>query len=225
MMNPSRITTPLDKKFDEWWLRFRDRPLKYDIYIRRTRDIEAESSRGDGTTTGFACDFYAIPNDKSLAKINEPTYPRERVEAKTYEELRAKVLSMVSNWLNAQWEKVIVIYMEGANDQMAFDNSRLILDQNALKFDYTVCFRSKDGVFWKKPDSTFVTRRMGDMVLSFSNAGSCHWVPWNEATEQSLADLRNKFKTLASGLRQLVFERTDEFVKWSRSNPQPLLNA
>lgn len=220
-MNPSRIMTPLEKKFDEWWFRYKNLPLKYDVYIRRTRDVEAEYSKGK-----FHCEFYAVPNRKSLEKLKEPAFPSGRIEAPSYDQLRLKVMEHVNNWLNAQWEKVIVVYMSGAVDQMSWDNATLIRDKNAVQFEFKVCFRSKDNLFWKEPDSTFVSRRIGDMVREgTADEKSCQCLPFSEDTLQALTSLREKFNVLAVALRDLVFRRTEDFVRGSKASEQPLLTV
>ena len=215
-MNPSRITTPLDKKIDEWWFRYLDRPLKWAVYLHRTRDIEAEVGGK------FESYFYALPDEKSLKKLNLADFPRERIQGDSFDDLRTKVAALINSWLNATWEKVMVIYLEESKPQMTFDNSRLLSDQNAIKFDYVICYRSKDSTFWKKPGSLYVSRRMNDMLSNCGSAGSFKAVEYSEELEASLKTLGDKLKVLAIGLRQLVFERTDEFIQWSNGPVQLL---
>lgn len=216
-MNPSRITTPLDKKIDEWWFRYLNLPLKFDVYLHRARDIEVEHGGK------FESYFYAVPNRKSLERRKITEFPSERLQSATFEGLRSVVLKLINDWMNAMWEKVIVIYLEESKPQMNFDNTRMLTDHDVVKFDYVVCYKSKDSRFWKKADSTFVSPRIDNMLSTCGSLESFHAVPYTVEMEESLKILSEKLRVLACGLRQLVFQRTEDFITWARQSPQNLL--
>jgi hypothetical protein len=215
-MNPSRITTPLDKQIDEWWFKYMDRPLKWRVFLHRTRDIERENHGK------FESHFYAVPDPKSLKKLELDTFPTERIEAPTFEELRAKVTALINSWLNATWEKVIVVFLEESRAWPNLDNTRMINDHNVVKFDFVVCHRSRDGQFWKKPENTYVSRRIGDMICTTGETGSFQALVYSEELLASLNGLSEKLKVLACGLRELVFKRPEDFIRWF-SGPIQLL--
>jgi len=205
-MRDSRISTPVRKTIDSWLFRYDDKSIKFDIELRRSRDMERTP---DNTPHAR---FVACVDQDHLKKQGIENFPLDQHEAISLEELQAQVQATIHSRLSAGWRKVIVVGLEKADTTYE--------DDNAVNFLYKVCLQSTDGRMFKHETGPWVTRRVEDMLRSGFDRDQIIVCPYSEELETGLDNLKDAFDTLVDRLHDLIKTKTDTFVRIATNLPQ-----
>lgn len=143
-MNPSRISTPVDKKIDEWFFRFMGKDIKFNVYIHRDRDAQAREDHAP------KIDFEAKVTEREIeaAKVDEKKFAPASFRDADINKLRVLCETHCQKMLALKWEKCIVIgfdiAVKGRDD--LFSHGKLegkrMNPYVELKFDYATALRS-----------------------------------------------------------------------------------
>lgn len=193
-MNPSRISTPIATKIDEWhfWAMVNGRKhVIFEIEMRRPRDIEAKF---DG---GFKFSFWGIlsrkmPGEDIAAILGKAaqTY-KPPIIAPTLDILRTRLIAWIEAISSKDWVKVIAVNVKPQGDY------------NGLRFTYGVGWQSKCGKFFRLP---------GDNAYAYDEPRFCEdWEeqfgtihPYNENLERGLEQIAGRVDDLAAALLKLT---------------------
>jgi hypothetical protein len=205
-MRDSRISTPVRKTFDSWLFRYNDKSIKFDIELRRSRDMERTP---DNTPHAR---FVACIDRDHLKKQGIEDFPLEDHEAISLDELQAQVQKTIQDRLVAGWRKVIIVGLEKADTTYA--------DKSAVNFLYQVGLQSTDGRMFKHETGAWVTRRVEDMLRGGFDRDQIIVCPYSEELETGLDNLKDAFDTLVDRLHDLIKSKTDTFVRIATNLPQ-----
>jgi hypothetical protein len=197
-MNPSRISTALNKTIDEWLFYFNGRSVKFEVRLKRRRDPEAgETGAGALGLASFHAYFdrkYWTDQGMTMDQLGFPVTP---ISGYDYNEVFERVKHVVWAAKDQAWDKVIAMAAKGIDRRS---------DADKVKMSWGVGYRSKDGTLYKTADSrNYVSRRPGELLqdsIAF-DAEDIKIVPYTEEMEAALIKLDGMFVQFVEGLGKL----------------------
>lgn len=192
-MRTSTITTPVDRKIDEWVFRVGQTSVKYTVNIRRSRDPE-ECDKPDQLATFFAVfdrDYWEKKNPGKAISV-----PVARIERSGYNELYSYVRYVVYLARDSGWVKSIIVYAGGTEAHESGSRP---------KFGWRVCYRSIDGKLFREADlSPDVYTSPSQILRCFDSNTSISVYDYTRERESMLRDMDAKMEEFAYTLRKCV---------------------
>lgn len=192
-MNPSRISTPINKEIDEWHFNTcpgEKKVMHFRIDMHRPRDIESNDPM----------EFIAVSQSKWMEENNNAIV----IRATSIPDLREKCLALARAYEESHWEKIIVVYAADAAICWSADVS-----DHPIKFDWGMGYRSKDGRFFRKMDmetesNSYTYQDAGYLMKSGNKDGKCIVHPWTKELEESMKAMDEKFRQFSEALSAMI---------------------
>lgn len=213
-MNPSRISTPVDKKIDEWHFKFMMKTVMFTVFIRRNRD--AQSGEED-----------TLPKIKFEAKVDLKAIEAAKVDPKKFapvslmdediNRLRTRCEEHCRKMLSVNWEKVIVVALhtnEKAGEETWTHGTRCGDRMNPyvnVQFDFEVAWRS--GEYFRREEQEDAAHYWGETAERILHGVSfyqdkpedyIHVYPYDEKLLATLVVLKDRYIELNRQLRELI---------------------
>jgi hypothetical protein len=212
-MNPSRISTPVHKKIDEWHFKFMTKTVRCDVYIKRNRDAQANEERTPKISFEAKIEADAIVE----AKIDPKQFAPATLDDFDINKLREKVEEHCRKMLSVNWEKVIVVAFnnhEGSSKETWSHGKRFGDRMNPyvnVEFDFVVAMRS--GKYFRREDDEDDANYWGEDAermlhgVSFYNDKAedhIHVYPYDEKLLATLTLLKDRYIELNKQIAELV---------------------
>lgn len=219
-MNPSRISTPIQKDIDEWLFHFNGKSVRFTVRMKRRRDPEAgETGTGAMGLASFHAYFDRTHWTNQGMKLEDLGFAITPISGYDYNEVFEKVKHTVWAAKDQAWDKVIAMAVKGIDRRS---------DADKVKLSWGIGFRSKDGTLYKTADSrNYVSRRPGELLtdsMSFDTE-DIKIVPYTEAMEAALAKLDGMFVQFVEGLGKLFDDPEKLLGITCKLLPFPLTDA
>ncbi len=213
-MNPSRISTPVDKKIDEWHFRFLSKTVRFVVSIHRPRDAQ----EGDDDDRPKVINFSASVDKDDIVKagIDPKKFATVKLSNTDINALRKQCQAHCHAMLALKWERVIVVGMdtnEKERDDIfrgggRFDGRRMNPWVN-VQFDFAVArqagkyFRPDDD----DDDANYWPEDAKSMLRGFYSHDKnqqAYVYPYSEELHETLVILKDRYIELNRQLTELI---------------------
>ncbi len=212
-MNPSRISTPVDKKIDEWHFKFMMKTVMFTVYIKRNRDAQSGEDRTPKIKFEAKVDRKAIEE----AKIDIKTFAPVSLVDEDINRLRTRCEEHCRKMLSVNWEKVIIvalnIHREDSKETWTHgtrygDRMNAYVD---VQFDFEVAWRSGD--YFRREDQEDDAQYWGEKPehilhgISFYHdqpKDHVHIYPYDEQLLAALNVVKDRYIELNRQLSELL---------------------
>jgi hypothetical protein len=202
-MNPSRISTPVRKLIDTWHFKFNQFIVRYEIYLERPRDAQANASNADPKIS-----FYAALNhgDLNKAGIKSAAFTFTHLAHANINHLRKMCEEQIRELLHLDWHPVIIVgfKVKGSQGDSIFESNREPAVD--MTFDYTPAEQAASYYRLKgTPDTGLYYTRPCELLHGFCFDKDCvHVLPYKESYLASLGILKAKYDILNQRISELV---------------------
>lgn len=211
-MNPSRISTPVHKKIDEWFFRFMMKDVKFVVSIKRNRDAQTVTPRGERTpkiTFEAEVDWKEIERQK----LDPKKFATIKLECDDINKLRKMCEDHCERMLALKWEKVIIVGFntnEKIRDDVYAHERRAGQRMNPyvdVQFDFTVAKRA--GEFLRSEDDeddrNYWQQSPSQLLHGFTfEDDTIHVYPFDEKLLATVTMLKDRYIELNRQLAELV---------------------
>lgn len=207
-MNPSRISTPVDKKIDEWYFRFMGKDIKFNVYIHRERDPQANENRVP------KIDFEAKVTEREIedAKVDEKKFAPASFRDVDINKVRAMCETHCQKMLALKWTKCIVIgFDQGEKRRNDFFSHGKLEGKRMnpfveLKFDFAVAMRSGEHYRYLEDDDdrSYWHSDPHHMLCGWYGEGEITTLAYDEKTLAALERIKDSYLELNRRVGELL---------------------
>lgn len=202
-MNPSRISTPVQKEIDQWHFRFNQKIVIFHVSIHRCRDAQKSENNPEPWIKFIA----TIDTDElEKAKIKAKEFAAVRIEEPDIQKLRERCQAHVQEMLKLNWQRVIIVGFQPEHEKEIFMERQRREPAVQLQFDYAVGERA--GEFFRRDDadeSGYFLREAPQLLSGYSwEKKFVHVFPYDEKLLATLALLKSRYEELNNRVAELV---------------------
>jgi hypothetical protein len=204
-VNPSRISTPVEKEIDRWDFKFHSKLAQFRVLILRNRDPQ-KTERNEDPWIKFRAELSTTDVNKQKLENFAPC----RIEGSDIVKVREACQKHVENMLKLEWEKIIVIGFAQDHTPLADpgDSDHRRDPMVTLQFDFAIGYRS--GAYFRREDydpaGHYFKSRPSELLAGFSwdSATNVHVFPYDEELIGALQMLRARYTALNTEVEKLI---------------------